>query len=151
MAPLHARTFCAAVVLALVSATIAPSLAHAEPPAAPVAAVHPWSDQKTGAVAASGAGIIAIGVGVIFGVQAIDAWSKANGECAAGCGAGSAGLQDRINGNIEGWVAAGAFIGGGALIAGAAVLWFTAPSGARVQVAPSSTAQGWGVSLKGTF
>ena len=76
-----------------------------------------------------GAGVIAIGVGVIFGVQALNAWSKADSECASGCPPGSTGLQDRVNGNIEGWVAAGALIGGGVLVAGAAVLWFTAPSG----------------------
>jgi hypothetical protein len=148
-ADLHARTPRAALALALV-ATLAPSQAFADPPAAPAAA-RPWSDQKTGAMAAGGAGVIAIGVGVIFGVQALNAWSKADRECASGCPAGSTGLQDRINGNIEGSVTAAAFIGGGVLLAGAAVLWFTAPSGARVQLAPTATGQGWGLTLKGTF
>jgi hypothetical protein len=100
---------------------------------------------------AGGAGVIVIGVGVIFGVQALNTWSKADRECAGGCPAGSTGLQDRINGNIQGSVTAGAFIGGGVLLAGAAVLWFAAPSGARVQVAPAATAQGWALTLKGTF
>jgi hypothetical protein len=139
-----------ALAVALLAATGAPTLAFADPPPAPPAA-RPWSERKTGAIAAGGAGVIAIGVGVIFGVQALNAWSKADGECASGCPSGSPGLQTRINGNIEGSVAAGAFIGGGALLAGALALWFTAPSGARVQVAPAATGQTWGLALNGTF
>ena len=102
-------------------------------------------------MAAGGMGVIGLGVGAVFLGTAISEWRTANDECRAGCPAGSTGLQERIDANIAGSVSAVALLGGGVLLAGGVVLWFTAPSGARVQVAPSAGAGGGGLTVRGTF
>ena len=110
-----------------------------------------WSDRKTLAVVAGGVGVIGLGLGAVFGMMTVNLWSTAKRECTASCGAGSQALNDRSAAYISGTLADVGFVAGGVLIAGAAVLWFTAPSGAQVQVAPTASAQGAGLTLRGTF
>jgi hypothetical protein len=111
-----------------------------------------WSQQKTIAFIVGGGGIIAIGVGAIFGAMTFSQWNNAKSECTATtCGAGSQAQQNANGASTSATVSDVGFIAGGVLVAGAAVLWFTAPSGAKVQVAPTASPQGAGLTLRGTF
>ena len=86
--------------------------------------------QKTLALVTAGIGVVGIGIGAVFGVLAIskrnDAQAACPGDCATADGvnkwadAGSAGNASTIG-----------FVVGGLAVAGAAVLWFTAPRAAR--------------------
>ena len=110
-----------------------------------------WSDRKTLAVVAGGVGVIGIGLGAVFGAMTFSQWNTAKTECSSFCGAGSQAQNDKNSAITTATVSDVGFIAGGVLIAGAAVLWFTAPSGAQVQVAPTASAQGAGLTLRGTF
>jgi hypothetical protein len=129
-----------------------PAPAPAPPPATPDQAPQStWSGQKTAAVVAAGVGIIGIGVGAAFGVMTLSGYSNSKNECGSGCSSSSTAESDWNNANTSATISDIGFIAGGVLVAGAAVLWFTAPSGAHVQVTPAAGPQGAGFSLRGTF
>lgn len=116
-----------------------------------------WSTQKTLGLVAGGAGVIALGVGGYFGLKTSSTWKSAQERCTTGnsgleCDAEGVdlGQQAKSSGNI----ATIAFVAGGALLLGGAVLFFTAPSDGksgklampvRVGVGPGS------VLLRGSF
>ena len=130
----------------------APAPAAASPAKTDQPAPSTWSDRKTVALVAGGVGIIGIGLGAVFGAMTFSQWSAAKNECTANnCSTGSAAQNDKSAATTSATIADVGFIAGGVLIAGAAVLWFTAPSGAQVQVAPTASAQGAGLTLRGTF
>jgi hypothetical protein len=110
-----------------------------------------WSDRKTIAVVAGGVGVIGLGLGAVFGAMTYSQWNNAKTECLSNCAAGSPALNDKSSATTSATISDVGFIAGGVLLAGAAVLWFTAPSGAQVQVAPTASAQGAGLALRGTF
>jgi hypothetical protein len=104
-----------------------------EPQAAPVSR---WSTQKTLAVVSAGAGVVALGVGTVFGLTALSKKSDLNNEqhCAStgacdSSGAASAWNSLRDDANGAGTVSTVAFLLAGAGLAVAAVLWLTAPNG----------------------
>ena len=127
----------------------APAPVGAPPPAA--AEQSTWSDRKTIALVAGGVGIIGIGVGAVFGVMTLSQYSNSKTECGSGCAAGSQAASDYNTANTSATISDIGLIAGGVLVAGAAVLWITAPSGAQVQVTPTAGPQGAGFSLRGTF
>ena len=102
-------------------------------------------EQKLIAIVAGGVGIIGLGVGAIFGVLAISQNSNSKTDPPVQA------LSDYNAANTSATLSDVGFIAGGVLVAGAAVLWFTAPSGAQVQVAPTAGPQGAGLTLRGTF
>jgi len=84
-----------------------------------------WATQKTLSVALLGISAVGLGVGTYFGVKAGSSWSDAKAGCAAaGCPADSV-LRGQ-DAKTEATVSTIAFIASGALLCGAAVLWFTA-------------------------
>jgi hypothetical protein len=120
-----------------------PSSAGAEP-AKPVIAPPPepsatssGSTQRTGAIVVGAVGVVAVGVGTVFGLSASSKWSDAKSKCSAypyGCSQDAIDAQSSAQSKAS--VATVAFIVGGAAIAGAAVLWFTAgPSQEKKSVA----------------
>jgi hypothetical protein len=89
----------------------------------------PGGTQRTIAVVSAGAGVVALGVGSIFGLQRLSKKSAyeqhlgANGQCLdLQCQTSS---QSAVS---AGNVATVGFIAGGALVACGVALWFTAPS-----------------------
>lgn len=88
--------------------------------------------QRTIGLVVAGAGVVGIGVGSVFGIMSMKNHSTVESECrapeyklcsAAGVDAGESAIR---NGNVS----TVGFIAGGVLLAGGAVLFFTAPKGA---------------------
>ena len=107
--------------------------------------------ERTIAIGLGGAGVVGVGIGSFFGLRSIAKHSDYERLCTAGVCAPAAGpIHDDA-------VAAGnastvAFVLGGALIAGGAVLWFIAPrpsSTARLGIAPSIGSSGAGAIVAG--
>jgi hypothetical protein len=143
------------LAVTLGGAPVAPvaSPAAAAAPASDQPSQSTWSGQKTAALVTGGIGIVGIGVGAIFGAMTFSQWSTAQSECtnASNCGPGSQAQNDKNTATTSATVSDVGFIAGGVLVATAAVLWFTAPSGLQVQVAPAASPQSAGLSLRGTF
>jgi hypothetical protein len=103
-----------------------------------------------GAVA-MGAGAVAIGVGAFFGIRTQSKWSEAQRHC-SGIDCDATGFTLANEARSSGDVATIAFIAGGALVAGGAILYLTAPRGAAssrakgsavgIGIGPSSVAVG---------
>jgi len=117
-----------------------------------------WSTQRTIAIAVAGAGVAGLAVGAIAGAMSISARSSAEDACPSATYAFRCptvqGTDDWNSATTAGNVSTVGFIVGGAALAGAAVLWFTAPSSSskepsspkvRAGVSPS------GVRLEGSF
>lgn len=114
-----------------------PALADAQ--AAPVSpgegapAAQPSSGlgtQRTIALAAAGVGVVGLGVGTVFGLKGMSSLSDSEGHCTGNlCDAvGVAAREDAVAAGDLSTIAFGVGI---AAIAGAAVLWFTAPKAPR--------------------
>ncbi len=110
--------------------------------------------QRTLGLVVGGVGLAGLAAGGIFGLVSMSKNAEADGECKPpdrtlctqkGVDAGEAAQS-------YGNVSTIAFIAGGALAAGGAVLWLTAPSdGTRVGVTPSAGPRGAWLSLTGRF
>jgi hypothetical protein len=127
--------------LAAVEAPPAP-VAVTDTPAAPITSdVAPVtggrSSQKTWGLVLGGVGIVGLGVGSYFGVQALSTSSKVRQECpSAACGSTGA-LQQNDDARSDARLAdVGLAVGAGALVAGS-LLYFLAPSSAGLRVAPA--------------
>lgn len=98
-----------------------------EPPADKPASS--WSGQRTAAVITAGAGVVGIGIGAFFGLQASSKWSDAKNACSnypKGCDTRATDLGKSAKESAT--ISNVGFIAGGALLATGAVLFFTAPS-----------------------
>jgi hypothetical protein len=132
-----------------------PPLADAPPViAAPAAAVtepppSAWSGQRTAAVAALGASVVAGGVGAYFGLRKLSLASEARSRCdSTGCDPqGSTASHDSM---FVGDASTVSFVVCGALAAAGGVLWLTAPK-RPITVAPAVTASGGSVVLQGRW
>jgi hypothetical protein len=106
-----------------------PSAPVPAPVAAPAAAPrndHPWPAQRSWAVGVGGAGVVAVGVSVALGLSAKSTFDRADPHCDA-LGCDERGLELRHDAVVRGRVATVAFGVGAVALAGAGVLWFTAP------------------------
>ncbi len=129
---------------------IIPALVDPNPPAAPTETRSPtWSTQRTVAIAVAGAGVAGIAVGAIAGAMSLSSRSSAEESCPSEVYAFRCptvqGTDDWNSATTAGNVATVGFIVGGAALAGAAVLWFTAPSSKE----PSSPKVRAGVTTSG--
>jgi hypothetical protein len=89
----------------------------------------PSSAQKVTGLVFGGVGVVGLGLGAFFGLQASSKWSDAKGKCADypyGCG--SEGADLRSSAHSAATVSTVAFVAGGALLATGVVLYLTAPS-----------------------
>jgi hypothetical protein len=110
-----------------VAAPVATSTSVTEPPSDKPASS--WSGQHTAAVITAGAGVVGIGIGAFFGLQASSKWSDAKDACSnypQGCDTRATDLGKNARENAT--ISNVGFIAGGALLATGAVLFFTAPS-----------------------
>jgi hypothetical protein len=105
--------------------------------------------QKVLALVAGGIGIAGLGVGAAFGVMALSKKSDAQSVCPDQC-ATADGVNKWSDATSTGNISTIALIAGGAVVAGAAVLWLTAPS----SVGAASTRVGLGpggVQMRGVW
>jgi hypothetical protein len=137
----------------------APSPAPA-PVAPPVVTPSPswWTTQRTLAVVAGGVGVAGLVVGGIFGGLAMSDQSQEKTNCSTGgCPNHGQAVADYNTGNDNATVSTVGFIAGGVLLAGGAVLFFTAhdaavaPSTGRLYVVPTTAPGGSGLLLGGSF
>jgi len=115
--------------------------------------------QRTVGLVVGGAGVVAIGLGAIFGLLASSAWSDAK----SACGGNAAACADVANGSAHhdtavtnGTISTVSFIAGGALLAGGAVLFFSArrtePSASKsISIVPTAGYGHGGLALTGAF
>jgi len=135
------------------SATAQPPEPHHED-----AAASDGSTQRTLAYVAGGAGIVGIAVGSIFGLISMGKKSDAEAQCRAPdyklCTA--TGVELGKDAMSAGNISTVGFVAGGVLLAGAAVLYFTAPSArssssSSMALVPAVGAREAGLSLHGSF
>jgi hypothetical protein len=108
------------------STAVAPAPVASSPPAADES---PGSAQRTTGLVLGGAGVVGLGLGAFFGLQASSKWSDAKGQCADypyGCSAEASDL--RSNARSSATLSTVAFVAGSALLATGVVLYLTAPS-----------------------
>ncbi|MEO7112306.1 MAG: tetratricopeptide repeat protein [Polyangiaceae bacterium] len=97
------------------------------------------STQRVLGVAVAGAGVVSAVVGIFFGLHASARLDESNsdGRCGTNNHCTQIGVDDRSDANTAATVSDVTFIAGGALIAGGAALFFTAPHG-RKSSAPAA-------------
>ncbi len=101
--------------------------------------------QRVVALVAGGVGVAGLATGGVFGVMAMQKKQEAEKVCPHDC-PDQGGVDKWHTATTFGTVSTIAFAAGGALVAGAAVLWFTSPKrSAEVGIGPGS------VELRGTF
>ncbi len=108
--------------------------------------------QQTGLVF-GGLGLVAVGVGSYFGIQAIKKNNESNPGCPGDVCDGEA-KQLRLEARTAGNVSTIAFIGGGALLVGGAIMYFVADSGAPhrgLRALPSIGRSELGLEVAGSF
>jgi serine/threonine-protein kinase len=123
------------------SSSAPPSGTKAAGPA-PDRASSSWTSQHTFAVVAAGVAVVGIGLGVVFGLRTkskLDE-SNADGHCREGNLCDAFGVQAREDAKDAGTISTIGFIAGGAALAAAAVLWFSAPKPAPARSANASRA-----------
>lgn len=111
------------------------------------------SAQRTAGIAVTGVGVAGVIVGSIFGLVSMSNASDADKECAPPdfklCSA--KGVEAGDSAMSAGNVSTVAFVAGGLLVAGGLVLYFTAPDGSRVAIAPSMSTHGASFGITGRF
>lgn len=113
--------------------------------------------QRTLGIVAAAAGGVGLAVGTIFGVRTSSKWSEAQSRCTSGSSGlecDAAGVDLASQAKASGNVSTIAFVAGGVLLAGGAVLYLTAPTDARVTASSRRTRVGVGlgsVVVGGTF
>ncbi|MEP7052513.1 MAG: tetratricopeptide repeat protein [Pseudomonadota bacterium] len=110
-----------------------PGAASAPGDAAPSA--QPGSGQRTAAVVVGATGVVGVGLGALFGLQARAAWSDAKTHCPSYQSCDRRGVDLHSTATSKATLSTVAFIAGGAALAVGAVLWFTADSGNKERVA----------------
>jgi hypothetical protein len=91
--------------------------------------------QRVLALVTGGLGVVGLGIGTAFGVMALSKKNDANSACPNQC-TSQDGANKWSDATSKGNASTVAFVAGGAAVAAAAVLWFTAPNavGSRTQV-----------------
>jgi len=110
-----------------------PAMAHVPAAGAPTAASpaeggHALASAKILALAAGVIGVAGLGVGTAFGLSAMSKRNDAQSVCPNLC-ADQSGVNKWSDAASAGNISTIGFVGGGAAVAGAVVLWLTAPSG----------------------
>lgn len=104
-----------------------PAAARPRPaPRAPAPTPGP-STQRVLAWVSGSAGVLALGVGTAFGLDARAKWRDAKAHCPDGRCVASDDLNRDDEARTSARISTVAFVGGGAALIGAAALWFTAP------------------------
>lgn len=86
-----------------------------------------WPTQRWVALGVAGAGVVALGMGTVFGLRASSQWSDVEARCPNAKCTDPSGPSDVDSARTSGNVSTGLFIAGAALLGGGAFLWFTSP------------------------
>ena len=107
--------------------------------------------QRTVGLVVGGAGVVGLGIGIAFGFVSKSTYDHAlTSECGNNASACTLqGQQDGQTAHTQATTSTVSFIAGGALLAGGAVLFFTAPKG--MTVTPTVGREGAGLSLQGVW
>jgi serine/threonine-protein kinase len=131
----------------------APEPVAPPPPASPPSS---FGGQRVAALAVAGLGVAGVAVGTVFGLQAKSKWNDTLGRCQGGatdkCDATGVSLGG--DAKTAATISTVSFVAGGVGLAGALVLWLTAPSGAKtepVRVTPIAGAGTFGAACTGAF
>jgi hypothetical protein len=104
--------------------------------------------QRTAGLLVGGAGLAAVAVGSVFGFLSKSTYNDAQSHCPNGNNScDPQGVQGGNTAYNQALISDVALIGGAVLLAGGAVLYFTAPSGSRVGVTPAVGAHSAGLTL----
>jgi hypothetical protein len=103
-----------------------PIVSPLQPVPATPAAKGGWSTRRTLALVTAGVGVVGVGIGIGFGIAAITKHNAASSECPQDLCQTHEGVVLWDSATFRGDVSTIAFIAGGAALAGAAALWFTA-------------------------
>ena len=126
----------------------------AEPPAEPETnAPGPFTGMRKASIGLAVAGVGGVVVGAIFGSKANDLEKQADAKCPTDACNDPTALQQNSDARSDATIANVGFIGGGALVVGAAALWFLgAPKAAdHVAVAPIVRGDEVGLAIGGSF
>jgi len=109
--------------------------------------------QRLVGLVVGGTGVAGLVVGSIFGLVSKSTYDNAfRNECHGTTnGCSTKGEEDGQNAHTQAVVSTVGFIAGGVLLAGGAVLYFTAPNGDSVAVAPAIGSDGAGLALRGRW
>ena len=109
--------------------------------------------QKTIAYVVGGAGVVGLVIGGVFGLVSKGTYNHAfQNECGGNPnGCSTQGAQDGQTAHSQATISTVGFIAGAALLGGGAVLYFTAPRGRSVAVAPTVGTAGGGLSVVGAW
>jgi hypothetical protein len=122
----------------------------------PPAEGNAWSSQKTLGLVAGGIGLVGLGIGTGFGLASKAKGDDSDAHC-IGDRCDAEGVSLRHQAVTNGTVSTIAFVSGGVLLAGGAVLFFTAPksdrssTSGRLQAAPLVGAGTSGLLVRGSF
>ena len=132
-------------------ATVEEPVARADEPGETARSSGPESKglgaQRVGALVVGGVGVAGLAVGTVFGLQAMSKKDEADKTCNAEECSDQAGVDAGKDARAAGNISTVATIVGVVAVAGAAVLWFAAPSRDAVQVGFGLQ----GVQLRGSF
>ena len=137
------------VVLGAASTTASESTARTPASDAP----SDGSTQRTIGLVVGGAGVVGLVIGGVFGLVSKSTYNNAfQNECGSNPnGCSTQGAQDGQTAHSQATVSTVGFVAGAALLGGGAVLYFTAPKGNSVAVAPTVGASGGGLSVIGAW
>ncbi len=108
--------------------------------------------QRLVGLVVAGVGVVGLGVGTVFGLSAKSKYNDSDAHCNANDQCDATGLGLRSDGMTAATVSTLAFGVGAAALVGGAVLYFTAPRGARTTaLLPAIGPQGASLSLRGSF
>jgi serine/threonine-protein kinase len=107
--------------------------------------------RRTMGLIVGGAGVVALGVGGVFGLRAISKWDEANQHSDGSHWTDPMGHSLAEDANSAAQLANGFAIGGAVLLAGGAVLFFTAPSDHGSRVGFATDGRGVRVTLGGSL
>jgi hypothetical protein len=109
--------------------------------------------QQTGLVA-GGLGVVALGVGAYFGIDAIRKNNESNAGCDGDVCDNPDAKQTRLEARTAGNVSTAAFVGGGVLLVGGAIMYFVGGDDtkrASVRAVPAAGPSAVGLSITGRF
>ena len=111
------------------------------------------STQRLIGLIVGGAGVVGLVIGGVFGVVSKSTYNNAfQNECGSKPNAcSSQGAQDGQNAFSQATISTVGFVAGAILLAGGGVIYFTAPKGGGVAVAPTVGTAGGGLSVLGAW
>ncbi|HEX8792446.1 MAG TPA: hypothetical protein VF765_15965 [Polyangiaceae bacterium] len=127
----------------------APAEAEAEPAPETPSGPFPW---RTVGLVAAGVGVVGLGVGTYFGIDAISKNSTSNQTGCTNNVCTQGAYDTREDAKSSATVSTIAFVAGGVLAAAGITLWLVAPKGdAAAQVTPVALSGGGGLALTGVW